>query len=360
MLKEREMLEKGMQVFKECLLKIPGVKIETMEPIVSGNAPDYRICVRGNQVDQIININVKPLGTPKSTREAVNLLVVNRKIEPSSYDVFVAPFISSVSALICKEAGVGYLDLSGNCHIAFQGVFISRENMPNQYPFKTSLSSLYSPKSERILRVLLSFPYRPWKTKELAKEAQVSLGMITHVRKKLDGEEWIKTSSGGFFLSQPDELLMAWSKNYSWRQNKMSDFYTLKSLSDIETEIAKTCDDNDIPYALTGFSASNHLAPMVRGQRVMVYIDHDIDILADQLDLKPVDSGANVSLIQPYDSGVLWNAQYIDDLQIATPIQVFLDLDKSRGRGKEAANFLYKEVIKKSWVQQKSSMITSL
>ena len=328
MLKEREMLEKGMQVVKECLLKIPGVKIESMQPIIGGNAPDYRICVRGNQVNQIINIKVKSLGTPKNTREAVNLLVANKKIEPSSYDVFVAPFISSGSALICKEAGVGYLDLSGNCQIAFQGVFISRENMPNQYPIKTSLSSLYSPKSERILRVLLSFPYQPWKTIELAEEAQVSLGMITHVRRKLEEEEWSKTVSGGFFLSKPDELLMAWSKSYSFRQNKMSDFYTLKSLSDIETEIAKKCRDMHIPYALTGYSASNHLAPMVRGQRAMVYVDRDIDILAEQLDLKPVDSGANVLLIQPYDSGVLWNAQNIDDLQIATPIQVFLDLNK--------------------------------
>lgn len=330
-----------------------------MQPFIGGNAPDYRIRVRGNHFDQIIYLEMKPLGTPKSTREAVNLLVANKKNEPSSYEVFVAPFISPGSALICKEAGVGYLDLSGNCQIAFQGVFISRENMPNQFPIKTNLSSLYSPKSERIIRVLLSFPYRPWKTIELAKEAQVSLGMITHVRRKLEEEEWIKTTSGGFFLSKPEELLTVWSKNFSWRLNKMSDFYTLKSLSDIETEIAKICGDMHIPYALTGYSASSHLAPMVRGQRAMVYVDRNIDILADQLDLKPVDSGANVSLIQPYDLGVLWNAQNIDDVQIATPIQVFLDLIKSRGRGEEAANFLYKEVIKKSWLQQKTNMTTS-
>lgn len=92
----------------------------------------------------------------------------------------------------------------------------------------------------------------------------------------------------------------------------------------------------------------------------MVYLDQDIPLVADRAGLKPVDSGANVTLLQPYDAGVLWNTNPMGDLQIATPIQVYLDLKRYPGRGEEAADFLYKEVIKTAWLQQTANMTTSL
>ena len=183
--------------------------------------PDYHVVVKVNGFKQIIYIEVKPLGTPKSTREAVNSLLVFLQNEPSAYAVLMAPYISPEFASICKEAGIGFVDLSGNYHLAFQQIFISREQMANRYPFKTGLSSLYSPKSERILRVLLAYPYRPWKAIDIAKEAQVSLGMITHVGKKLEAEEWLLKTSEGIRLTQPDKLLADWTNHYSLRQNTL-------------------------------------------------------------------------------------------------------------------------------------------
>jgi len=359
MLKESEILEKGLRTVKECLSVVPSLRIESIDTLSGKAGPDYRVTIHGESLDQIIYIEAKALGTPKSTREAVNSLLLFLQKEPSNYGVLVAPYISPRSASICNEAGIGYVDLSGNCYIAFQQVFINREKMANRFPFKTGLSSLYSPKSERVLRVLLTYPYRSWKSVELAKEAQVSLGMITHVSKKLGEEEWLKRTSEGIYLTQPEKLLMDWSSNYSLQQSTLFNFYSLKSLLDIETEISETCVKTNIPYALTGFSASNRLAPMVRGQRVMVYIDRDISHVADQAGLQSVDSGANVILIQPYDSGVLWKSQLFDGFQIANPIQVFLDLKSLPGRGEEAAAFLFKEVISTTWQQQSKITIIS-
>lgn len=359
MLKESEILEKGLRTVKECLSVVPSLRIESVDALSGKAGPDYRVTIRGDGFDQIIYIEAKALGTPKSTREAVNSLLLFLQKEPLNYGVLVAPYISPRSASICNEAGIGYVDLSGNCYIAFQQVFINREKMANRFPFKTGLSSLYSPKSERVLRVLLTYPYRSWKSIELAKEAQISLGMITHVSKKLEEEEWLKRTSEGICLTQPEKLLMDWSSNYSLQQNTLFNFYSLKSPLDIETEIRSTCVKANIPYALTGFSASNRLAPMVKGQRVMVYIDRDISIVADQAGLKSVDSGANVILIQPYDDGVLWKSQQMDSFQIANPIQVFLDLKSLPGRGEEAADFLFKEVIRTTWQQQSKNTIIS-
>ena len=97
--------------------------------------------------------------------------------------------------------------------------------------------------------------------------------MITHVSKKLIEEEWLKKTSQGISLIQPENLLADWTNNYTIKRNILTNYYTLKPIQDIEIEIAETCGKLDIPYALTGFSASNRLAPMVRGQRAMIYVN---------------------------------------------------------------------------------------
>lgn len=359
MLKKVDVSSKGLLAFRNCLSVVPSLTINSIEEVTNKDQPDYRAVVQGEGFKQIVCLVIKTLGTPKSTREAVNLLLRRIQNEPAIYGVFVAPYISPRSAAICKESGIGYIDLSGNCSIAFKQVFISRERMENQFPLKTSLSSIYSPKSERILRVLLTYPYQSWKTIDLAKEAQVSLGMITHVSKKLIEEEWLKKTSQGISLIQPENLLADWTNNYTIKRNILTNYYTLKPIQDIEIEIAETCGKLDIPYALTGFSASNRLAPMVRGQRAMIYVNRDIDSLAEKVGLKPVESGANIILIQPYDDGIFWNAESIDDLQISDPVQVYLDLKRYPGRGEEAADFLLREVINPRWQQLKMNMIAS-
>jgi hypothetical protein len=359
MLKEADVSKNGILTFRECLSVMPSLKIDSVVNLIDKEGPDYRVSIQGEGFKQVIYIEIKPLGTPKSTREAANSLLRRINNEPMTYGVIVAPYISPKSAAICREAGIGYVDLSGNCYIVFQQVFISRENMGNQFPFKTSLSSMYSPKSERILRVLLSYPYQSWKAIDLAKEAQVSLGMITHVSKKLREEEWLKKTSAGFCLTQPEKLLEDWTNNYTIKRNILNNFYALMSLQDVEIEIAETCGKLNIPYALTGFSACNRLAPMVRGQRGMIYVSRDIGLVAEKAGLKSVESGANIILIQPYDEGVFWNAKPIGDVQISDPVQVYLDLKRYAGRGEEAADFLYRVVINPRWQQQKMNMTAS-
>ena len=252
MLKEVDVIEKGLLVIKDCLSAVPFLKIDSIKAAAEKAGPDYRIYVQGEGFKQLLYLEIKNLGTPKSTREAVYLLKNWIRNEPMAYGIFVAPYISPRSADICREAGIGFADLSGNCSIAFQQIFISREKKENQFPFKSGLSSIYSPKSERILRVLLGYPYQPWKTVDLAKEAQVSLGMITQVSKKLIEEEWLTKTSRGIALTQPESLLADWSNNYTIKRNNLNNYYSLKPLQDLEIKIADTCDDLKI-LCLTGF-----------------------------------------------------------------------------------------------------------
>ena len=354
MLKRDQIKEKYIQALKSCFSKISGSEI-SLELIQKQNI-DAALLFQHNGLEKELLIELKTLGTPKRIREAVNQLLVVLNDYPQSYGIVVAPYISHRSAEICKQANIGYVDLSGNFWIAFDSIFLSQENMPNKFPAETSLTNLYAPKTERVLRVLLTYPYQIWKTQDLAEEADISLGMITHIRRRLEEEEWVENQKVGFSLSNPDELLIDWANHYDFQNHEQYDFYTLEPLSEAETRVNKICNEVNIMSALTGFSAANRLAPMVKGQKSTIFISQDVLEVAREAGLKRVDSGANISLIKPYDAGVFWNRAKVQDIQTATPVQVHLDLTQMRGRGEEAAEFLFAEVIQKRWETLKSNM----
>jgi hypothetical protein len=101
--------------------------------------------------------------------------------------------------------------------------------------------------------------------------------------------------------------------------------------------LAEICQWLSLDYVLTGFSRTARIAPMVRYQKASAYVKGDMSTLIESLGWKAVSSGANVSLIIPYDDGVFFGMNRIDEIGIAAPVQTYLDLQSIRGRGQEAA-----------------------
>jgi hypothetical protein len=83
-------------------------------------------------------------------------------------------------------------------------------------------------------------------------------------------------------------------------------------------------------------------------QHAVVYVEGDLEALTKLLGWKPVTSGANVSLLVPYDEGVFFDIREMDGTQLVTPIQIFLDLQAYRNRGQEAAQAIRKG-IEQTW-----------
>jgi len=57
-------------------------------------------------------------------------------------------------------------------------------------------------------------------------------------------------------------------------------------------------------------------------------------------ELKPVSSGANVLVLNPYDVGVFYATQKVGEKNIVSNIQLYLDLYNYKGRGREQAEYL--------------------
>ncbi len=339
------------KALRRCLERVPFVKVKAIErgKAIGPMRPDLRASISVPEGRRDLLVEIKSSGEPRIARRAVEQLSVYRNALPGAYGVFMAPYISPKSAQICADAGVGYADFVGNCRLSFGQVYVEQQGMPNTLAKKRDLRSLYSPKAARILRVLLTPPRRTWKVEDLAEEAEVSLGQVSKVKKLLSDRELISDATVGFTLSKPEELLKDWAENYSYKKNQVQSFYSLLKIPQIEENLARVCSGRGVRYALTGFSAAARFAPAVRYARVFAYVEETQGSIASLLEFKEVPSGANVSLLTPYDEGVFYGVEEIDGVQIASPIQAYLDLWGFPGRGEEAADALLEEVIRKRW-----------
>jgi len=199
--------------FRDYLEAVPFLKILSWkkEARLGEFTPDIVIKLSFPAGEQVIIVDIKNSGQPRFAREAANQLYRYREESPGMYGVFLAPYISSLAASICEKAGIGYADLAGNCHLVFGQIYVERRDWPNPSIVKRELRSLFTPKASRILNVLLADSKRSWKVLDLAREARVSLGQASNVKKLLEDREWVERSTKGIRLSHPDKLLAAWA-----------------------------------------------------------------------------------------------------------------------------------------------------
>lgn len=348
---DEDIIGQAKEAIRACFLDVPfsRVELDDISPANADKGFDLIGRITTSESERVLVVEVKSNGQPRWARGAVGQLSLYRNKNPGAYCIFVAPYISDETAQIIAENDMGYIDLAGNCRVTFDQVYIRRDGRENKLNRKRDLRSLYSPKAERVLRVLLSQPKREWRVEELAREADVSLGQASNVKKLLEDREWLKRGASGFAARDPRTLLAEWSKNYRAARNTNHPYFSLDPVGVVEEKIARHCEQLGVRYALAGFSGAARLAPAVRYQRANVYVGSQIDEVAGALGLKPVTSGANVTLTEPYDDGVFIGASKIGETTVASPVQVYLDLLGSPGRGNEAAEALLREVIEPSW-----------
>ncbi len=345
---ENASLERAKKTLTEALTAIPFIELVSIKegPAVG---PDILLELKYKGKPLICIVEVKSLGQPKYAREAAYQLKSFSGSRPDAYGILMAPYISFEAGEVLAENNAGYMDFSGNCRLSFGDIYIERKGNPNAFTVKRDLRKLYSPKAERVLRVLLSSARKPWKMAELSAEAGVSLGQTANVKNALAEREWLDTTAPGLRLSNPAAVLSQWAQNYDFRKNILKECYSVKSLAETEAAVEELCAKNGIRFALAGFSAAARLWPAVRYQRAMAYVAEFRAELFAAAGIKEVESGGNLLLMLPYDAGVFYGAGNLNGGTVAGAVQTYLDLAGYKGRGAEAAAEILENVIKPSW-----------
>lgn len=350
MMETKEITQRILKELPRFLPAIKVTKIETNKKL-SGNIFDLIFKIRTqDRKAWLLVCEIKELLQPRMVREISTRLKENLAGLNKIYPVLITTFLGDRTREILKREGMGYLDLAGNCFLKFNNVYIEKVVDKNPFPEKRKLKTIFKPVSSRILRVLLEKPKKKWKISELSKIAKVSLGQTSNVFRWLIDEEYLRKDKKYYFLFEPGKLLDEWSQNYLYTQNKMYAYYSFEQdLEKLLKNISQVNKDKNLKYALTLLSGASLVAPFVRGvSGLQMYIGDTVDISkwVRLLNLRPVESGSNISLYIPYDEGVFYKTQKIDDIEVVGNIQLYLDLYNYPTRGKEQAEFLRREKIK--------------
>lgn len=342
------------EVLRSMLENIPILQVESIETeaVSSGWAPDLIVRLHVHGRPHLLICEYKSNGQPRYARSAVlELRNYVAHQTPQATPIFIAPYLSPAVRQMCKENGVGYLDLEGNASITFDSVFIEREVADKPAAVQRELKSLFSPKSAQVLRAMLREPGKAWRVTELSEISRVSLGHVSNVRTGLIDREWARTTDDGLMLSEPDALLDAWRDCYSAPPGERMRFYTPMHGSALEDAARRACSTEDSPghAAFASFSAAHWLAPYGRTGTHYFFADKDgLRKLQDALKLAPVAKGENVVVIVPKDLELLADTVEPAPGAVCTsPVQTYLDLSIAGERGAEAAEHLRRERL--SW-----------
>jgi hypothetical protein len=320
---------------------------QSVDVKVGGQTADLLMKFRMGDRPHTLVLGVTSLGQPRHIREAVTRLSEIRRALPDAYPVAVSPYISPQSAALLKRSGLGYLDLSGNCHLSFENILIEKEGKPNLRPANRPLKSLFAPRATRVVRVVLVDPQHAWRLEELAKAAEVSLGHAHNVVKRLEELSWVeRNSQQRIQLTRPAELLEAWVDAYSYRQNDVQAYFSGERIArGLVVELGRAAHEARRRYAFTLHSGAALVAPNVRFPAIHCYLEGDPEPVARALGLRPGEGEGNVYFLTPYDHGVFYAPLAKGGLPVVCLPQLYADLYHYERRGREQAAHLRREAM---------------
>ncbi|MGH7205760.1 MAG: type IV toxin-antitoxin system AbiEi family antitoxin [Nitrospiraceae bacterium] len=325
---------------------LPTLQVDVEQPARDARW-DLVLKVRSAGRTRRVVCEIKSVGEPRYLSQAIASLTKATQKDPRMYPLIVAPYISTEGQRVCREAGVGYLDLTGNAFLSFDGVLVDRASPKPPPREKARLRRLFAPKSSRIIRVFLEQPELDWTLARLAEEAMVSLRTAHLVVNALQEKGYIEKRRGAITLQKPGELIDLWAQDYRFEKNRQHTYYTfVRSTNELAANLTDHATKHKEAVGLTLHSGAAFVAPFVRSVDVHAYFVGDRERLVNALDLRPVESGGTVHLLEPYDEGVFYRVQTIRGVQIVCNTQLYLDLVNYPARGREQAEALRRQRLR--------------
>ena len=347
MLKSAEIRRQVAQRLREIFPKARGWE-ETADAKIGAQTVDLLAKFKLGEHEQTMVVDVVSLGQPRQIRAAVTKMSDIRKAMPAAYPVAASVYIGSQSARILKDNGLGFVDLSGNCYLAFEHVLIEKDGKRNVRPSTRPLRSLFAPRATRVVRVLLNEPGRAWRLEELAKAAAVSLGHSHNVVKRLEDLRWVERDEAQrIHLGKPSDLLEAWCESYSYRTNEIASYFVPERVSrKLMADLARVATAENRRYAFTLSAGLSLVAPQTRLGGVHCYLEGDPNPIAAALGLHPAgEADGSLHLLSPYDPGVFYAPVDKAGLKVVCLAQLYADLVRYERRGAEQAEHLRREAM---------------
>ena len=285
-------------------------------------------------------VEVKTSSGPAHVRRAADQLLAYQSSHPGAIALLAVPYMSSAGAQAAQDAGINWIDLSGNAHIRADDLYVHVEGRPSRYRSAGRPSSPFAPKSARVSRVLLLDPTRWWRQKDLVSATGLDDGNVSRIVKRLDEELLLEHRDREFRPRDADLLLDAWAQDYRFERHDILPGHLSGSGIEVARSLGDQLSSLGVHHAFTGLPAAWALDHFAQFRLTTVYVEGDPRDAAEHLEMRLGSRGANVQLVGPNDDGVFTGEQAHDGLNCVASVQVYLDLLHLPERAEEAASQL--------------------
>jgi hypothetical protein len=194
-----------------------------------------QFAIEGGAPFQVL-AEVTSLGTPKSIRATCMqvLDLVGKARNPELVPLVIAPYISPSQADVLREAGVSWIDLSGNMVLRTRnGIYIERTGQPNQFPDSTPIKKVFQGTASLVARALLLKPGGFASLSEIRDFIRLHSGSITiptvsKVLRSLEEDLLVSRAGSCISASNPAQLLSRLAESHVFvarnRQTSISRF----------------------------------------------------------------------------------------------------------------------------------------
>ncbi len=282
-----------------------------------------------------------------SVAKGIEQLLHNQAEVKSTIPLLVVPYMGESGMRKCAEAGVCWLDLSGNVHIYGPGLMFLVRGEENKFKQPGRRENPFSPKSSRIARHLLYHPHHPFSQRELSADTGLGEGYVSRIVKTFEAQNLIERAPDKrLSVKEPKLMLEAWMQGYDFSKHDIIRGHVAgRSGSEVQTKLSEAFKANNLKFAATGLGAAWLYSEFAAFRTVSFYINElpSPEVL-EQIGFRESSSGANVWLIVPKDEDVFHGVKTVKDVPVVHPIQVYLDLKSHPERAEEAAEELRRQL----------------
>ena len=246
-----------------------------------------------------------------------------------------------------KEAQVSYLDVRGRGYVASPNLVYVASALP-RFPRQSNSRSLpFAPAASRVARTLLESPERVWRIAELASHCRINPGNVHRNLASLVDGGFVERDMNTYLLTDPGSLLDAWADQQAHHKSYVS----LPIEGDLRAFVEKLLDEFKDAIAVSGELAAELYAPYLPAQSAIVHvlsesayekIDSSVQSLWKPSAWRVRPGEVRVDLVDP---GFGDFPRHVEGFRLASPQQVYVDLARDRGRGREAAEHLRTQLL---------------
>ena len=274
-------------------------------------------------------------------------------VRDDAVSVLVAESISPGAKDLLRVERVGYYDSGGSLFVPARGAYLYIDKPPPK-TLEKAVRSLFSGRRAQVLHTLLVHHQYWFGVNTLAEKAMVSPATASQTLTELERFDWLTSRGQGpnkeRHLLEPGSLLDAWVKQLaSIRPPGLRRYYVPST--DVEKlidRIGHVCNSHDVEYAITHEAAAQRYTAFlssVSQVRCRMLAGGAAEAAIGELDARVVNEGANLVILDAKSDGDFLFRERVGDVWLASPIQVYLDLLRGEGRGKEMADHLRRERI---------------